>query len=153
MRMTSFLKRDAILPAVSATSRDDAIAEMVQALQAAGAFDPSGTPDIIAAVLRREQLGSTGIGRGIAIPHSRHASVSQLVGALALCPRPEGIGFDAIDGEPVHVMVLLISPQDQPGHHLRALDSVVQALRDDAFLARLRACQTADEIWGLLSDV
>lgn len=149
--MTSFLTRPAVIPALTAATRDEAIAEMVRAVQAAGAFDPANTPDVIAAVLRREQLGSTGIGRGIAIPHSRHSCVSQLVGGLALCPRPEGIAFDAIDGEPVHVMVLLISPQDQPGHHLRALDSVVQTLRDDAFLAQLRACKTADDIWALLT--
>jgi nitrogen PTS system EIIA component len=151
MRITQFLKRAAVIPALTAATRDAAIAEMVAALQAAGAFDPASTPDIVAAVHRREQLGSTGIGRGIAIPHSRHSSVSQLVGGLGVCRRPEGIGFDAIDGEPVFVLVLLISPQDQPGQHLRALDSVVQTFKDDGFLGRLRECPSADEMWALLS--
>lgn len=151
MRITQFLMRAALIPSLSATTRDEAITEMVRALEAAGAFDPGSTEDVVAAVLRREQLGSTGIGRGIAIPHSRHASVSQLVGGLAVCRRPEGIGFDAIDGEPVYVLVLLVSPQDRPGEHLRALDCVVQTFKDDGFLDRLRNCTSADEVWALLS--
>lgn len=151
MRMTQFLMRQAVIPSLTAATRDEAITEMVTALQVAGAFDPANRSDVVAAVLRREQLGSTGIGRGIAIPHSRHGSVSQLVGGLAICRRPEGLAFDAIDGEPVYILVLLVSPQDQPGHHLRALDSVVQTFRDDAMLTRLRACETADEMWAMLS--
>jgi PTS system fructose-specific IIA component/PTS system nitrogen regulatory IIA component len=150
MRMIQFLKRAALIPAVESATRDEAIAEMVRALQAAGGFDPASGPDIVSAVLRREQLGSTGIGRGIAIPHSRHAAVSQLVGALGLCQKPGGIGFDAIDGEPVDVMVLLVSPQDKPGEHLRALDCVVQTFSDDALLTRLRGCRTADDMWAVL---
>jgi len=150
MRMTQFLMRQAVIPSLTASTRDGAITEMVTALQAAGAFDPASLPDVVAAVLRREQLGSTGIGRGIAIPHSRHSSVSELVGALAITRRPEGLAFDAIDGEPVYVLVLLVSPQDQPGHHLRALDSVVQMFKDDGVLTRLRGCETAEEIWAIL---
>jgi PTS system fructose-specific IIA component/PTS system nitrogen regulatory IIA component len=151
MQMTSFLMRAAVLPSLTATSRDEAIAEMVKVLEAAGAFEAASSNDIVAAVLRREQLGSTGIGRGVAIPHSRHSAVSRLVGGMALCRRPEGIEFNAIDGEPVHVLILLISPQDQPGHHLRALDCVVQTLKDDAFLTRLRGCTTADQMWAMLT--
>ncbi len=152
MRMTSFLNRGAITPKLAAGTRDEAIGELVRSLHAAGAFETSQLPDIIAAVLRREQLGSTGIGQGVAIPHSRHSSVGQLVGALGLCSDPSGIPFDAIDGEPVHVLVLLISPQDQPGPHLRALDSVVQAFKDGELLKRLKACTTPDEIWSLISE-
>lgn len=150
MRMTQFLMRGALLPAMAAATRDEAIAELAAALERAGAFDAGRTGEVTAAVLRREQLGSTGIGRGIAIPHSRHAAVAQLVGGLGLC-KPAGIPFDAIDGEPVDVLVLIVSPQDQPGHHLRALDSVVQTFRDDAVLARLRGCRTADDMWAVLT--
>lgn len=150
--MTRFLVRGAFVPSLAAGTRDDAIREMVAALASAGAIEAVNADDIVAAILRREQLGSTGIGNGVAIPHSRHPSVDRLVGTMAVCKRGGGLGFDAIDGEPVYVLVLLVSPQDQPGPHLRALDSVVQRFKDDTFMPRLRACETADQMWELLSE-
>lgn len=151
MRMSRFLVRTAIIPSLTASTRDDAIREMVAVLTSAGAVDEANAPDIVAAILRREQLGSTGIGNGVAIPHSRHPSVDRLIGTLAVCKHEGGLAYDAIDGEPVYVMVLLISPQDQPGPHLRALECVVQAFKDETFLTRLRGCETADQVWELVS--
>ena len=150
MRMSHFVIRDAIIPSLVATTREGAIREMIQSLHAAGQFPNTDLDDIVRAVLRREQLGSTGIGRGIAIPHSRHAAVSQLVGTIALA-KTGGVAFDSIDGEPVTVFVLLISPQDRPGDHLRALENVVQAFRVDGFLEALRKCETQDQIWDLIN--
>jgi PTS system nitrogen regulatory IIA component len=151
MRMSHFVARDAILPALTATTKEGVIREMVQSLHASGQFPNTDLEDVVKAVLRREELGSTGIGRGIAIPHSRHPSVGQLVGTLALCKAKPGIDFKSIDGEPVDVFVLLISPQDRPGDHLRALENVVQAMRDDGFLKTLRECETRDQIWDLIN--
>lgn len=148
MRMSHFVVRDAILPSLTATTKEGAIREMVQALHAAGQFPNTDLEDIVKAVLRREQLGSTGIGRGIAIPHSRHSSVNQLVGTIALSK--QGIPFDSIDSESAHVLVLLISPQDRPGDHLRALENVVQTMRDDEFVKALREAETKDQIWNLI---
>ena len=148
MRMSHFVVRDAILPDLAASSKEGVIREMVQALQSAGQFPNTDLEDIVRAVLRREQLGSTGIGRGIAIPHTRHAAVAQLVGSIALSRA--GVAFDSIDSEPVHVFVLLISPQDRPGDHLRALENVVQTMRDDEFVAALRAAPTREKIWELI---
>ena len=76
--------------------------------------------DIVRAVMRREELGTTGIGHGIAIPHSRHPSVDRLIGTLALSRG--GLPFESLDGEPVYVFFLLVSPQERPGDHLRALE-------------------------------
>jgi PTS system fructose-specific IIA component/PTS system nitrogen regulatory IIA component len=148
MRMSHFVVRDAILPSLQATTKEGAIREMVRALHDAGQFPNTDLDDIVKAVLRREQLGSTGIGRGIAIPHSRHSSVNQLVGTIAIS-KP-GIPFDSIDSEPAHVLVLLISPQDRPGDHLRALENVVQTMRDDEFVKALRGAETKDQIWNLI---
>jgi len=146
--LTSFLIREAIRPALQATTRDAAITEMIKCLHEAGKLPGADLSDITSAVLRREQLGSTGIGRGVAIPHSRHRDVPNLVGTVALAP--EGLAFDSIDGEPVQVLFLLISPDQQPGPHLRALEAVVQKTKDEALLAKLRAAKTAEEIWELL---
>lgn len=150
MRMSHFVVRDAIIPSLTATTRDAAIREMVESLRAAGQLRDADVEDIIRAILRREQLGTTGIGHNIAIPHSRHASVGQLMGTLAVSA--SGVPFDSIDGEPVHVLVLLISPPDRPGDHLRALENVVHTMRDEALVRSLRAAKSRDEIWRLLEQ-
>src|SRR5262245_34935240 len=118
MRMTDFVVREAIIPELTATTKDGVIREMVGCLGASGYLKSGETEDIVKSVLNRELLGSTGIGRVVAIPHTKHASVERLVGNVAIS-RP-GVLFDSLDGEPVHVFVLLISPQDKPGDHLRA---------------------------------
>ncbi len=150
MRMSDFVVRDAIVPELTGATKEGVIREMIEALRAAGQFKGADPEDIVRAVLRRELLGSTGIGRGVAIPHTKHASVEKLVGTVALSKG--GVAFDSLDGEPVHVFVLLISPQDRPGDHLRALENVSRSLRDDVFVRSLRQAGTRDTIWGLLAD-
>src|ERR1700738_4885482 len=136
MGMSNFVVRDAIVPELTATTKEGVIRELIESLRAAGYFKGGETEDIVKAVLKRELLGSTGIGRGVAIPHTKHNSVDRLLGTVALS-RP-GVPFDSLDGEPVHVFVLLISPQDRPGDHLRALENVSRCLRDDGFVKSLR---------------
>lgn len=149
MRVSNFVIQDAIVPALAATTKEGVIREMVQSLHAAGFFRDTELEDIVKAVMRREQLGTTGIGKNIAIPHSRHPAVDRLIGTLALSQ--PGVAFDSLDGEPVHVFVLLVSPQDRPGEHLRALETVVRSMRDDTFVKSLREAKTRDEIWALLN--
>lgn len=150
MRMSDFVVRDAILPELAASTKEGVIREMVESLRAAGFFKGGEPEDIVKAILKREQLGSTGIGRGVAIPHTKHSSVDRLVGTVAIS-KP-GVAFDSVDGEPVHVLVLLVSPQDRPGDHLRALENVARSMRDDGFVRSLRNCSTRDCIWALLDD-
>jgi PTS system fructose-specific IIA component/PTS system nitrogen regulatory IIA component len=149
--MTDFVVREAIFPELTATTKEGVIREMVSGLGTAGCLKASELDDIVKAVLKRELLGSTGIGRGVAIPHTKHASVDKLIGTVAIS-RP-GVNFDSLDGEPVHLFVLLISPQDRPGDHLRALENVSRSLRDDAFVRSLRQATSKEAIWNLLSDV
>ena len=78
-----------------------------------------------------------------------HAAVNRLSGTVAITQT--AIPFDSIDNLPVNIFVLLVSPQDQPGPHLRALECVVQTMRDDARVAALKAATTQDQIWDLLS--
>jgi mannitol/fructose-specific phosphotransferase system IIA component (Ntr-type) len=150
MRMSDFVVREAIIPDLKATTKEGVIREMVESLRAAGQFKTGDPEDTIKAILKRELLGSTGIGRGVAIPHTKHTSVERLVGTVALS-RP-GVVFDSLDGEPVHVFVLLVSPQDRPGDHLRALENVSRTLRDDGFVRALRSATTREQIWALLDE-
>jgi len=151
MRMGDFVVREAIIPSLTASSKEAVVRRMVEGLRDAGYFRGADLEDIIRALLKRELLGSTGIGRGVAIPHTKHVSVDRLVGAVAVSP--QGVAFDSIDGEPVHIFVLLISPQDRPGDHLRALENISRTLRDDAFVRALRAAGTREEIGALLDRV
>jgi PTS system nitrogen regulatory IIA component len=148
MRMSDFVVREAIIPELPATNKEGVIRAMVEGLRAAGQFRGADVEDIIRAILKREFLGSTGIGRGVAIPHTKHNSVERLVGTVAISHK--GIAFDSLDGEPVYVFVLLISPQDRPGDHLRALENVSRSLRDDNFVRALRSANTQEEIIALL---
>lgn len=148
MRMGEFVVREAIIPALSATTKEGVIRAMVESLRDAGQFHASDTEDVIRAILKRELLGSTGIGRGVAIPHTKHASVERLIGTIAVAPA--GVGFESLDGEPVYVFVLLVSPQDRPGDHLRALENVSRGLRDENFIRALRGAKTRADISALL---
>ena len=148
--MKNFLIRDAIVPALKATTKEGVIRELVSSLQAAGHFRPHEVDTVVGEVMRREGLGSTGIGRGVAIPHSRFEGLKQLIGTLGISSG--GIPFDSIDGQDVRLVFLLISRPDQPGPHLHALETIVRISEEDAFLNQLLACSTRDEIWNLIES-
>jgi mannitol/fructose-specific phosphotransferase system IIA component (Ntr-type) len=148
MRMSDFVVRESISSELAATTKEGVIREMVENLRLAGYFRGSEPEEIVKAILKREQLGSTGIGRAVAIPHTKHPSVDRLIGAVGVSRG--GVSFDSLDGEPVHVFVMLVSPQDRPSDHLRALENVSRCLRDDTFVRSLRHAATRDAIWGLL---
>jgi nitrogen PTS system EIIA component len=150
MRMSDFVVREAIIPELTATTKEAVIREMVEGLRAAGYFKGGEPEDIVKAILKRETLGSTGIGRGVAIPHTKHSSVDRLIGTVAVSHT--GVPFNSVDGEPVFVLVLLVSPQDRPGDHLRALENVARSMRDDGFVRSLRQATTREAIWNLLDE-
>jgi PTS system nitrogen regulatory IIA component len=150
MRMSDFVVREAIVPELAANTKEGVIREMVNSLRSNGYFKGGEPEDIVKAILKRELLGSTGIGRGVAIPHTKHTSVDRLIGTVALSK--SGVSFDSLDGEPVFVFFLLVSPQDRPGDHLRALENVSRCLRDDGFVRSLRQATTREAIWELLQE-
>ena|SRR5882724_3462392 len=148
MRMSDFVVRESISAAMTAVTKEAAIRELVENLRAAGYFATGEPDEIIKAIHKRELLGSTGIGRGVAIPHTKHASVDRLIGTVGISRG--GVVFESLDGEPVHVFVMLISPQERPGDHLRALENVSRCLRDDNFVRSLRQATTPQQVWDLL---
>ncbi|QVL29880.1 PTS sugar transporter subunit IIA [Telmatocola sphagniphila] len=148
MRMSSFIVKDAIVPRLKEANKEGVLREMVSSLVKAGQIREEEIPEIVSGVMRREALGSTGIGRHIAIPHSKHVGVTQLIGTLAISQI--GIPFESIDGEPVYVLVLLISPPNKPGEHLRALECVVRPMKEDKFVDELRNAKSIEEIWAII---
>lgn len=150
MKFADFISREAVRAELTADDKEGVIREMAQALVDAGKIRPEDFESIVRAVMRREDLGSTGLGRGVAVPHTKHPSVERLVGTVAISS--EGVDFESLDGERVHLFFLIISPADRPGDHLRALENVSRQLRDDTFCRFLKQARNAEEILQLLDE-
>ena len=150
MKLCDFVIRDAILPQLQAASKEAAIAAMVASLRAAGSIQSGDEPSIVSAIMKREELGSTGIGNGVAVPHTKHSSVDRLIATVALTP--EGVDFASLDGEAVHILILLVSPPDRPGDHLRGLENISRHLRNQNFCKFLNQAKTQDAVWDLLKE-
>lgn len=147
--MLDFLVPDALVPELQATTKEAAIREMVLSLQVTGFFSPDKVETVVGEVLRRERLGSTGIGRSVAIPHSRFEGLPHLIGSLGISPG--GIPFASIDHQPVHLVFLLLSRPDDPAPHLQALDMIVRVTENDDFIAAMRQCKTRAEMLDLIA--
>ena len=150
MKFVDFVSRDAIRADLTADDKESVIREMVQALLDAGKVAAGEVESVVKAILKREELGSTGIGRGVAVPHTKHPSVERLIGTVAVSA--EGVDFNSLDGEKVNLFFLLISPPDRPGDHLRALENVSRQLRDDTFCKFLKQAKNPEEIVQLLDE-
>ena len=100
------------------------------------------------AILNREQIRSTGIGYGVAIPHGKCKAVRESVMAIGIAHQP--IDFDSIDGKPVSIIALLISPAEQTGQHLKALARINRLMLDEALRNEIQKTNDAEEIWDLL---
>jgi PTS system nitrogen regulatory IIA component len=150
MKLREFIVADAIIPDLKATTRDEAIRELVTALAANGALPESGVDDVVAALIKREQNGSTGFGKGVAVPHVRHPSVKKMAGTIGRSAA--GIDFAALDHQPVYTIVLLLSPENQPQQHLQAMNIVFSNLQIDMFRRFLKQSTTREAVLDLLDE-
>ena len=150
MKFADFVNTDAIRSELEAVDKEGLIREMTTALLAAGQIAEEEFESIVKAILKREELGSTGIGRGVAVPHTKHPSVGKLVGSVGVSN--EGVDFNSLDGEKVQLFFLLISPPDRPGDHLRALENISRQLRDDTFCKFLKESKSPADILQLLEE-
>src|SRR3990172_7065796 len=144
MKLSDFVVPDAILPNLAANSKENAIRLMVESLKASGSIRPGDEESIVAAILKREELGSTGIGMGVAVPHTKHPSVDKLIATVALAK--DGVDFASLDGDDVYILFLLVSPPDRPGDHLRGLENISRHLRNQNFCNFLRQATTKDAV-------
>ena len=150
MKFVDFMCEKAIRVELQATDKPSVIQELVAALVESGQVKEDDQAGIIEAIMKREELGSTGIGRGVAVPHAKHPSVENLIGTVGVSA--EGIGFESLDAESVQLFFLLISPPDRPGDHLRALENISRQLRDDTFCRFLKQSKTTEDITQLLEE-
>lgn len=150
MKLTEFVVREAILPDLKSAAKEDVIREMVASLKASGAIRAADEDAVIAAILKREELGSTGIGNGVAVPHTKHGAVEKLSATVAISRT--GVNFASLDGENVFILFLLVSPPDRPGDHLRGLENISRHLRSQDFCNFLKQSATTGDIWDLLVE-
>jgi len=150
MKFADFVCFEAIIPDLKTTGRDNAIAELVSALTNAGRLRDKEARQITKAVIKREQEASTGMGKGVAVPHVKHPAVKDVVAAVG--QSSAGIDFAALDKQPVYSVILLLSPVGHPDRHLQAMEQIFNHLQRDRFRKFLRQSQTAEEIRDLFKE-
>ncbi len=145
-----FLVEEAIIVDLKSRDKAGAIREMVEALRVAQKIPPKEMDNILEALEKREQLGSTGIGGGVAVPHTKHNSIRRLMGTLARSK--SGVEFDALDGEPVHLLFLLLSPAESSSSHLAALERIATLIRDNDFRRFVSMAHNKKEMIEILKE-
>ena len=150
MKFTDFVCFEATIPELQAGDRDGAIAELVSALEEAGKLGKSKSQEIVAEMIEREKEASTGMGKGVAMPHVKHKGVTCVVAVIG--QSGSGIDFLALDKQPVYSVILMVSPVDEPDQHLQALGGVFKHLQREKFRRFLRMCRTSEHIRDLLTE-
>ena len=146
MTLTDLVAPNAVLPALKVNNKKQAIQEL-----AARAAELTGQNEkaILEILLQREKLGSTAVGNGVAIPHGKLAKLEKLFGFFARLERP--IDFEAMDGQPVDLIFLLLAPEGAGADHLKALARIARLLRDQDVAKKLRASRDAQAIYSVLA--
>jgi mannitol/fructose-specific phosphotransferase system IIA component (Ntr-type) len=150
MKISELVCYDAIIPELNSSSRDGVIGELVRALHKAGKLGNATPEEVIKAVVKRENEASTGLGRGVAVPHIKHNGLKEAVAAVGRSSG--GIDFASLDKQPVYSVILLLSPVDDADKHLQAMESIFKHLQRDNFRKFLRQSQTAAQIADLVKE-
>ncbi len=151
MKLCDFIPTKAIIPVLKATDKVAAIEELVQAIKKSaknGKFSVSG---IVDAIVKREKLGSTGIGGGVGIPHAKLPGLKGVIGAFGRTAEP--IDFNAVDGERVQLIFVILAPESQAEGYLRALKKIMGALKRPNFLKFLKGARTVKDIELIFREV
>jgi mannitol/fructose-specific phosphotransferase system IIA component (Ntr-type) len=150
MKLTEIVVESAVIPELASTNRDEVLGEMVDALVASGELSADIRDEILAKLLEREEKGSTGFGRGVAVPHAKHPNIARLVAAVGLSDR--GVDFASLDKQPVFSIFMLLSPKDQPEEHLQAMEVIFKNLSKENFRRFLRQAGSVEDVISLLDE-
>jgi len=150
MKFKDFVVGGAIVPNLESSDRNGAIRELVKALCAAGAIPAEDSESIVRAVIQRENQGSTGFGKGVAVPHVKHPKVPRVMAAIGRSAT--GLDFAALDRAPVYSVILLLSPPENPDEHLQAMENIFRHLQRDNFRRFLRQAETSQAILDLIEE-
>lgn len=148
MILTQILQPNCVKVPVESKDKEAVITELVDLLDSNGSLLDRDAA--LEAVLARERTRSTGTGGGIAIPHGKYNAVKELVMAIGIAHEP--IEFESVDGKPVTILILLVSPADQTGPHIQALARISRLILDEEFKQKLEKAASADEVYELLNN-
>lgn len=147
MKITDFLSRETIVPALASRDKDAALEEMAAYLGSTHRLDKD---KVLKVLLERERISTTAIGEGVAIPHGKLNGVERVVGVFARSP--EGIDFASLDGAPTHLFFVLVAPENAAADHLKALARISRLLKDEAFRRRLMAGESSQELYTTILE-
>jgi nitrogen PTS system EIIA component len=148
MALIDLIEESVVKAPLVATSKDEAIKELVGLLVASGKILAADAA--VQAVFEREAKGSTGLEKGIAVPHGKTTAAKQLTIAIGISPG--GIEFGSIDGLPAKLIFLILAPPDKAGPHIEALAEIARMSRSTTFCSALIACRSPREVVGLFKD-
>jgi fructose-specific phosphotransferase system IIA component len=146
--LSDLLTSERVRVPLRGTTKDALLEELVEVLRDAGAVEDA--EGVLRAVRERERVLSTGVGSGVAIPHGKSEGVAELAMAAGVVPQP--VDFDALDGEPVSLLFLLVGPDSAAGQHVKALSRISRLVRRDAFRERLSAARDPEEFVALVAE-
>ena len=150
MKLNDFIDVKALVPQMQAASRDEAVTELIDALVKSRSVTKSLRDELIKQIMDREKHGSTGFGKGVAVPHVKHEKIKKMVAAIGVSQ--QGVDFNALDKAPVYGIVLLLSPKNKPDEHLQAMENIFSNLQKDTFRRFLRQATTREDMAELLED-
>ncbi|RME39806.1 MAG: PTS sugar transporter subunit IIA [Planctomycetota bacterium] len=150
MKLYDLICAPAIIPELKATDRNGVIRELIQALAEHGAIDPQHTETVARAVIARENQGSTGFGKGVAVPHVKHACIEKMTATVGRSSH--GVDFAALDRAPVYTVFMLLSPDTAPEDHLAAMEKVFRFLQRENFRRFLKQAETREAIVELIRE-
>ena len=150
MKLSDIIVTDAIIPNLKATTRDEAIDELVTALGEAGAIAKEKVNVVIEAIKAREAQATTGIGKGVSLPHAKLKGVKNPIGTIGRSD--SGIDFASLDSRPVYTVILLLSSPDSPDEHLQAMEAIFNHVQRDIFRKFLRQSETKEAIIDLIHE-
>ncbi len=150
MRLSELIQAGSVVPELTATDRNGVIRELIQSLAENGAIDPDNVEAVARATISRENQGSTGFGKGVAVPHVKHDSVNSMVATIGRSSH--GVDFAALDRAPVYTIVMLLSPSSAPEEHLAAMEKIFRYLQRENFRRFLRQAETREAIVDLIEE-
>jgi len=150
MKLSDIIHGPSVIPELLATDRNGVIRELVQSLADHGAIPQDAAETIAKSAIQRENQGSTGFGKGVAVPHVKHESIQKMTATLGRSSH--GIDFAALDRAPVYTVFILISPSRAPEEHLAAMERIFRYLQRDNFRRFLRQTDTREAILDLLKE-
>ncbi len=151
MKLLDLVQPSSIIAELESSDRNGVIRELVQVLAQAKLIDHGSAEGVVRSIVARERTrGTTGFGKGVAIPHAKVAGLSRIVGAVGRSG--SGVDFGSLDGQPVYSVFLILSPEDQPEEHLRAMDLVFRHLLQEKFRKFLRQSDAPEKIYDLLRE-